>query len=179
MSELVNEYGRALADLAKEEGLEDLFLEETAAVRTVFTENPGYAQLISNPQLTKAERVDLVQTAFGGRVHPYLLNFMKLLTERGYAYKTADFMAEYERLYCVRHNIIKAKALTAVPLTDAQREKLARKLEQKTGKEIRLTCETDATLLGGIRLLVDNTLYDGSVRASLEEIRKSLASLTL
>lgn len=179
MSEVTNEYATALADLAKEEGLEDEFLAQCGALAQVFRENPAYARLISDPQLTKSERTALVSSAFGGRAHPYLVNFMKLLTERGYARRTEDFFAEYERIYCVRHGIVKARAVSAVALTEDQKARLLARLQEKTGKEVRLECEVDEKLLGGIRLQVDNTLYEGSVRAALSEIRASLASLTL
>ncbi len=179
MSEVTNEYATALADLAAEEGLEEEFLTQTAALKDVFRQNPAYARLLSDPQLMKQERTALVDSAFGGRVHPYLVSFMKLLTERGYAARTEDFFTEYDRIFCARHGIVNARAVSAVPLTDEQRERLLRRLREKTGKEIRLTCEVNEKLLGGIRLQVDNTLYEGSVRAALEEIRASLASLTL
>ncbi len=179
MSEVTNEYATALADLAADEGLDEEFLTETGALAELFRQNPAYARLLSDPQLTKKERTALVDSAFSGRIHPYLVNFMKLLTERGYAARTEDFFTEYERIYCARHGIVKARAVSAVPLTDDQRERLLRRLREKTGKEIRLTCEVNENLLGGVRLQVDNTLYEGSVRAALEEIRASLASLTL
>ena len=148
MSELTNEYATALADLAAEEGLEDEFLAQTGALLQVFRENPAYARLLSDPQLTKAERTSLADAAFGGRIHPYLVNFLKLLAERGYIAGVEEFFTEYDRIHCARHGIVKARAVSAVPLTDEQRERLLRRLAQRAFElliVIRLTNTATAT----------------------------------
>jgi len=179
MSEAAKEYGRALSDLAAEEGLEEQLLTEVRAVRTLFSENSGYARLLSDPVLPKAERCAMLETAFGGSVHRYLLNFLKMITERGYAAQTISFLDEYERLYCERHGIVTAQIISAAELSEEQRERLTKKLETMTGKRIFLSCRVDPSLIGGLRLYVNNTLFEGSVRAKLDSLRASLQSVTL
>ena len=179
MSEAVKEYGQALADLAVEEQLEEILRTQSARLKEIFEQNPAYTRLLANPEIPKAERCALLEESLGGRVHPYLLNFLKILTERGYAYRSADFLAEYERIYCERHSIARADCASAVALTEEQKTRLREKLEGITGKKIELVCRVDPSLIGGIRLLLDNTLFDGSVRARLDEMRASLMALTL
>ena len=179
MSEAAKEYGRALADLAAEEKIEEQLLSETRAVRALFRENPGYARLLASPDVPKTERTALLDEAFGGRVHRYLLHFLKLITERGYAAQTADFLLEYDRLYCERHNIVTASVQSAVPLSEDQAVRLRDKLCTVTGKNVELSCTVDSALIGGIRLTVNNTLFEGSVRAKLDQMRASLAALTI
>ena len=87
MSEATKEYGRALSDLAAEEGVEDALRADVRAVRALLDENPAYSRLLANPEIPKTERVALLKEAFGGRVHPYLVRFLAILTERGYAYR--------------------------------------------------------------------------------------------
>jgi F-type H+-transporting ATPase subunit delta len=179
MSEAAKEYGRALADLAAEEKIEEQLLAETRAVRALFRENPGYARLLASPDVSKTERTSLLDDAFGGRVHPYLLNFLKIITERGYASWTVDFLAEYDRLYCERHDIVTAFVQSAAALSEEQSARLREKLCAVTGKNVELSCTVDPALIGGIRLTVNNTLFEGSVRAKLDQMRASLASLTI
>ncbi len=179
MSEATKEYGRALSDLAAEEGVEEQLRGDVRAVRALLAENPAYPRLLANPEIPKAERVALLKEAFGGRVHPYLVHFLALLTERGYAYRCTDFLAEYERLYCERHGITVAAVVSAVPLTEDQKRRLTDKLCQVTKKNVTLECSVDPSLIGGIRLQTDNTLFDGSVRARLDALRDRLAALTL
>lgn len=179
MSEAAKEYGRALAELAAEEHLEEQFLTETRTVRAAFAENPVYARLLASPNVPKAERLGLLKEAFGGRVHPYLLRFLQLITERGYALDTCAFLLEYERLYCERHGIATACVQSAVPLSDEQKARLQAKLCAITGKQIELDCRVEPSLIGGVRLTVNNTLFESSVRARLDQMRDSLAALTI
>jgi len=179
MSKATKEYARALADLAAEEGLEDTLRTQAAAVREILEGERGYCRLLANPEIPKAERVSLLREAFGGRVHPYLTNFLSMLTERGYAYRCADFLAEYERIYCERHQITTAVVTSAVPLSDSQKTRLREKLCQLTGKTVTLVLALDPSLIGGVRVQMDNTLLEDSVRGRLDDMRAALSDITL
>ena len=159
MSEAAKEYGRALFALAEEERIQERILQETHTIRRLYHENPGYARLLSNPKLPKSERTELLSGAFGASLHPILLNFLKLITERGYAYQTESFLAEYENLYNESRNRATADVISAVPLTEQQQIRLAARLSEITGKTVELSCRVDASLIGGIRVKINNTLF--------------------
>ncbi len=179
MKEAVKEYSRALMDLAAEEGVSDTLLYETRLVGRMFSENPSYARLLSDPNIPKGERVGLIGDAFKGGFHPYLTSFLKMLTERGYARHIPSLMEEYERLYCEAYGIVTATAVSAVPLTEEQKRRLSDKVSAITGKMVSLHCRVDPALIGGISLSVENTLFEGSVKAKLNELRASLKALTV
>ena len=173
------EYGDALFALAREEGLEEQFLGEIGELRQLFGENPGYLTLMQTPGIPLAERLSLMDSAFSDRVHPYLLNFMKLLTERRYfAYVTGCF-DRFTDEYNAEHGIIRATAESAVPLGDAAREKLLAVLQKKTGKRIVLEEKVDPSLIGGMRLSMNGKLYDGSIRSRFSSLSAILADTTL
>lgn len=177
MKEIVKEYGGGLYELAVDEGLEDVLLEETRVLRGIL-ETP-YLHLLTTPGIPKAERVGLAAEALDGRVHPYLANFVGIMVEHGTAYEIPGCFDEYERLYFQRHGIIRAKVESAVPLTESQREKLTARLEARTGKKIELSCGVVPDLLGGIRLSFDNRLVDDTAREKLKNIANSLAGTVL
>lgn len=177
MKEIVKEYGGGLYELAVDEGLEEVLLEETRVLRGIL--QAEYLHLLTTPGISKTERVGLAAEALDGRVHPYLSNFVKIMVEHGTAYELPGCFDEYERRYFQRHGIIKAKAESAVPLTDAQREKLTARLEAHTGKKIELVCVVTPDLLGGIRLSFDNRLVDDTARAKLKNIANSLSGAVL
>lgn len=76
-------YGGALYDLAREESLEEQILGELHAVSDLFRQNPDYTKLLMEPSIEKQERAKLIDEAWGGSVHPYTQNFMKLLCDNG------------------------------------------------------------------------------------------------
>ena len=84
MTKTAKTYGGALYDLAKEEALCEGLLGQLQVIAAVFEETPEYRKLLLEPSIPKEERRKLLDDAWQGRVHPYVLNFLKILTEKGY-----------------------------------------------------------------------------------------------
>ena len=179
MTQAANTYGQALYDLAKEEGLGKLILEELAVLKTVFAENLQYSKLLSAPDLPKQERCGILDEAFRGKVHPYVLNFLKILTEKGYIRQFPLCCDAYRSFYNEDNGILVVKAVSAVALSDEQIRKLTAKLEATTGKQIDLQCSVDAASLGGLRLNYDGKQVDGTVKTKLDSIGKLLKNTVL
>ena len=83
MTQIARLYGSSMYDLAAEEQLTDTVLEQMQTIRQLFRENPDYVKLLSEPSIPKEERTKLLDTAFGTEAERYLVNFLKLLCERG------------------------------------------------------------------------------------------------
>ena len=90
MTRVGNIYGQALYDLARDESLSGSILEELSALKELFAGNRDYVRLLSVPNVSKEERCALLDEAFSGKIHPYVLNFLKILTEKGYIARFAD-----------------------------------------------------------------------------------------
>lgn len=172
-------YGGALYDLAREESLEEQILGELHTVSDLFRQNPDYARLLMEPSIEKQERTNLIDEAWGSSVHPYTLNFMKLLCDNGTISSLPDCMQAFRSRYNRDYGIIDVRAVSAVPLTEAQTHRLREKLEAKCKKHVELTVQTDSTLLGGIRLELPDRQLDGSVQNHLNQIQQLLESSAL
>ena len=179
MTETAKMYGGSLYDLAAEEGLETRILGELDEVQQLLKQNPDYLRLLSTPSIPKKERCGLLDEALRGQVHLYVLNFLKILCEKGILRE----LSGCARAYCIRYNqahgILEATAISAVPLTEQQRASLHAKLESLTGKTIDLKTKVDAKVLGGIRLDIEGTELDGTVQNRLAALRRDIASVTL
>ena len=179
MSQAANNYGQALFELAKEENLDTVILEQMEALNVSFSQEPGFLRLLAAPNLSKTERCDILDDSFRGKVEPYLLNFMKILMEKGYIRLFPDCFKAYRSAYNADHGIICVKAVSAVALTAAQKEKLTQKLEAITGKTIQLETRLDGKVLGGIRLDYDGIQVDGTVQSRLDAVADLLKNTVL
>ena len=173
MNEIVKEYAAGLFALAEESGAEEEILAGCRALAPLFGRE--YARLLINPDLPKEKRVALVGEALDGRAHPYLANFAKLMTERGLATEIAACFAEYERLWCEANSVVRVRCESAVPLTDDQRERLAARLESRTGRRVLMEYAVVPDLIGGMRLFYDNRQIDDTVKNRLREIAERLS----
>ena len=179
MTETAKMYGGSLYDLAAEEGLETRILGELDEVQNLLKANPDYLRLLSTPSIPKKERCGLLDEALRGQVHLYVLNFLKILCEKGTLRELSGCARAYRIRYNQAHGILEATAISAVPLTEQQRAALHAKLESLTGKTIDLKTKVDAKVLGGIRLDIEGTELDGTVRSRLAGLRSSIAAATL
>ena len=176
MTETAKMYGGSLYDLAAEEGLETRILGELDEVQQLLKQNPDYLRLLSTP---KKERCGLLDEALRGQVHLYVLNFLKILCEKGTLRELSGCARAYRIRYNQAHGILEATAISAVPLTEQQRAALHAKLENLTGKTIDLKTKVDAKVLGGIRLDIEGTELDGTVQNRLASLRRDIAAVTL
>lgn len=179
MTQAAVTYAQALYDLAKDENLSKTILEELVVLKEVFSQNPQYSKLLSAPDIPKPERCGILDEAFRGKVHPYVLNFMKILTEKGYIRQFPDCCDAYRGFYNEDNGILVVKAVSATALTPEQKQKLIAKLEANTGKQIDLLCSVDAAQLGGLRLSYSGKLVDGTVKTRLDSIGKLLKNTVL
>ena len=172
-------YGQSLYLLAKEEGLEEAILQQVKVLAECFEEQPDYLKLLASHDLPKQERIGILDRDFGGKVHGYVLNFLKLLTEKGYICQFPACCKAYTAEYNADKGILEVRAVSAVALTDAQKAKLTEKLTAMTGKTVELMCRVDAAVLGGVRLQFDGQQMDGTVRSYLQEIENTLKNTVL
>ena len=163
-------YGGSLYDLAAEEQLTDIYLEEIQAVRGLFRENPEYVRLLSEPSLAKEERLGLIDTAFGGQAQPYLVNFLKLLCERGLLREFSECAEAFTRRYNQDHGIAEAVVTSAVDLTETQLTALRERLENISGKKVSLTCKKDPSVVAGLRVELEGKQLDGTVQGRMNQL---------
>ena len=172
-------YGEALYTLAREEALSHIILQHLKTLDSCFAAEPDFIRLLGAPNLPKSERCQILDDSFRGKVEPYVLNFLKILTEKGYMRHFSDCVEVYRELYNRDNGILPVTAVTAVAMTVQQRAKLAAKLQQITGKHIELITKLDPNVLGGMRLDYDGKRLDDTVAHRMDAVRNMLKNTVL
>ena len=179
MTRIGTNYAQALYSLAAQEGLTHEIAQQLRALDAAFREEPGFVRLLSAPNIGKQERCRILDESFGGKAHPYVVNFLKLLTERGYIRYFGDCCKAFARQYHEDNGILPVRAVTAVALTEKQLSGLTEKLTALTGKKILLTNRVEPSCLGGVRLDFDGRQIDGTVKRRLESVGAMLRNTVL
>ena len=179
MTQVGNVYGEALYDLARSENLDSQILAEITALKEGFSQEPDFLRLMAAPNVPKEERCQILDSSFRGQVHPYLLNFLKILTEKNYIRYFSDCCDAFAQRYRQDNGIVRVTAVTAVELSAEQTQKLTEKLSRITGKKIELCNRIDPTCLGGVRLDYDGQRLDDTVSHRLDAIRDLLKNTVL
>lgn len=179
MTEVANTYGQALYSLAEEENLTEEILGQITTLKNIFEAESSFQQLLCSPAIPKAERCQVLDECLRTQVHPYVLNYLKILTENGYARHFPGCCQVFRQQYNRANHIMPVTVATRFPLSDDLRQKLLDRLSEVTGKTIELECRTDPECLGGIRLDFDGMQLDGTVRHRLDELRAILKQTVL
>ena len=172
-------YGEALYTLAREEGLSQVILQQLKVLDGCFAAEPDFLRLLSAANLPKEERCQILDRSFRGKVEAYVLNFLKILTEKGYMRYFSDCVKAYRELYNQDNGILPVTAVTAVPMTEKQEKALTMKLQSITGKRIELVSKLDPNVLGGMRLDYDGKRVDDTVAHRMDAVRNMLKNTVL
>lgn len=179
MTRIGNVYGEALYSLACEENLSETVFQELTVLEQSFAQDPDFLRLLDVPNLPKEERCKILDDCFRGKLHIYLLNFLKILAEKSYARYFGECCAAYRIRYNEDHGILPVTAVTAAPLSPSQHQALSEKLAAVTGKTVQLQNRVDEKVLGGIRLDYSGIRLDDTLAHRLEGIRAKLKETVL
>ena len=179
MTQTARVYGGSLYDLAAEEQITGTMKDQLSVIRQLFRENPDYVRLLSEPSIPAKDRLGLIDEAFGSSAEHYLINFMKLLCEKGLMREFGGCCDEFIRRYNVDNGIAEAVVVSAVPLSESQKDALTKKLCEISGKQVELSLRTDPSILGGMRVEIDGKLLDGTVKGRLTGISRKIDGINL
>ena len=131
-------------------------------------------ELIDSPHLTETQLADLFIQVAGDNVDDSGANFIRILAENRRLALLPEIAALYEIQRRAAEGIVQAEMVTAFPATEAQQAGIIASLSKRLGRDIELSCSTDAGLLGGAIIRAGDLVIDGSVRGKLERLGSAL-----
>ena len=126
--------------------------------------------LIGNPAVSREALAELFSELCGSSAGKHGVNFLKLLADNGRMAWLPEIAAEYELLRAEAENIVDVQLTSAVELDADQRDSFAASLRKRLGRDVRLHCDTDASLLGGAIIRAGDLVIDGSLFGRLERL---------
>lgn len=174
MTKTARLYGGSLYDLAAEEQLSGIIMEQMMEIRQLFRENPDYVKLLGEPSIPQGERIELIEKAFGAQAERYLVNFIKVLCERNLLGDFSGCCEEFTRRFNADNGISEATVISAVALSEAQMTALKEKLEKISGKKISLVQKIDKSVMAGLLVEIEGKQLDGTLQSRITGISKKL-----
>jgi len=173
-SSVARRYARALFSLAQEAG--------AGSTETVAAQLGAVSQALSVPDASQAllaagtppARQNAAVDSLASSLSPLLVNFLKLLIERGRFDGLQQIASAFSAMVDVAQGRVRATVTAAQPLSEQDLARVQQALAAATGKTIQLSAAVDATLLGGLTADVGGVLYDGSIKTQLAKLRESL-----
>jgi len=168
-------YAVALADVVLSRGEAQEVREELASWDALVRSNDQLTEVFRHPAITfEQKRAVLEELMRRTRPRPTTANFLRVLLQNGRFAELSEVSKQFAQELDRRSGVVTAQVTTARPLSADAQEALQARLGQLTGSRVRLQFEVDDELIGGVVTRIGSTLYDGSVRGRLQQIKQRM-----
>ncbi len=180
LSAVATRYANALADVVTARGSSlapEAALAELRAFESALRESPELRAALETPAVSTSRKKAVVGRIVDVlKISPVTRNFLFVLIDHRRTGSFGEIVHAFQASLDERTGVLPAEIASASEMNEAERAALAAELEKLTGKRIRMTYAVDRSLIGGIVAKVGSTLYDGSVRGSLESLERRLSA---
>jgi F-type H+-transporting ATPase subunit delta len=166
-------YAEALFSVARAEGTLGEVEDELFRFSQTLSGSDELRDALTDPQIPAARRQQIVEDLLGGKASPTTVALVSLVVGTGRARELPAIIRQLVEMSAHEAEKEVAEVRSAVPLTDDQRERLAKALNQATGKQVEVKVVIDPSVLGGVVAQVGDTVIDGSVRNRLDQLKNS------
>jgi F-type H+-transporting ATPase subunit delta len=168
-------YATALADVVIAGGEAQEVQRELVAWSEMMQSNEQLLEVFRNPTIPYDQKRKVLSTLNErARLRPTTANFLQVLLQNQRLAELSEVNNSFTQILDERSGVVSAEVTTARPVPQSSQETLRAKLTAMTGKNVRLSFTTDEELIGGIMTRIGSTIYDGSVRNQLQQVKERL-----
>jgi F-type H+-transporting ATPase subunit delta len=164
-------YAEALLELIQKYQIVGKANQDIIIVNQVLLESTQLNIFFANPLIKSSSKKDVIKQLFSGQISDIILSFLLVLVDRKRISLLQNIILKYFELECKIQSITLAKVITAIPLTDKQKNKLIQKLEVMTDStQVNLNITIDSDLIAGFKIQIGSKVIDTSLKAQIEQM---------
>jgi F-type H+-transporting ATPase subunit delta len=169
-------YASALADVVLEHGEAHEVQEELRGWEQLIQSSPNLQEVLRNPTIALDQKRAVLNKLIAlTKPRPTTANFMKVLLQNQRLTELGEINRKFAEILDVRAGMVAAMVTTARSVPEVAQQELHEKLLLLTGKKVRINFATDPDLIGGLVTRIGSTVYDGSVRNHLQQVKEKMA----
>jgi|SRR3954447_12912494 F-type H+-transporting ATPase subunit delta len=166
-------YAKALLGAAEKAGQADQVVDELESlIHDVLDKHEKLGAILMSLRLTHEERLPILEKAFGGKLSPTLMTFLKVVSKHGRLGALRAIARRARKQLNVARGRVEVLVETAHPLSNPLRDRITSRLSELLGKQVILNTRINEDLLGGLMVRVGDTVYDASLAASLKRMEQ-------
>ena len=167
-------YAQALFSIAQDKSAVKEYLSEWSLIVETVKANAELADIFYGRLYNVAAKKALADKLFSAAVSQDVLNFLQVVLDKDRVAYLEDILANYQSMTDELFGVDAVKVVSAVPLTEAQQAALGSSIKKQTDRDVRITGEVDAALLGGLKIIIGDRHYDASVAGQLAALKQQL-----
>ncbi|MCD8204668.1 MAG: F0F1 ATP synthase subunit delta [Coprobacillus sp.] len=173
MSELTKRYAVGLYSLVESEKDYLSYKDEAEALITIFSENQDYSRALQSAFLSKEEKIELINETLGG-FHPYMISFISVICDNHRIDNVEEILYDFISLINEKIGVKEGLIYSAEPLTGDEIKEVEMSISKKEKRKVELKNVIDNTLIGGVKVLIGDKVYDGTIKNKLENLKLNL-----
>ena len=171
MSIIANRYVQALLDLPKSEEENKILEEGLNEMSTLFNTNNEFKKTLLDPRLDNNLKIEIIKDIFQKYSNEVFINFVSLLIKEKRLNYIQEISDEYTQINQKLKKELNIKIIVANTIEQEQIDAIVQKFKNIYKVEtINYEVHKDETLLGGVKVMVGNKVYDGSVATQLKQM---------
>jgi len=167
-------YADALLDLANREDAGAEYLEYLSEVTGVIRSEPGFRAFLQTPAISLDEKKTAIRDAFGGRYPELFVRFLLVVLEKRRQNLLSGIEEAYRAMLDDQSGRVRARVTLSIEPDEGLREEIASALSRVLEAEVVPEFVVDDSIIGGMVVKVDDRVLDGSIRRSLQVLRREL-----
>lgn len=175
MDSLYSRYANGLFSIALEENKVDLYRKRIKMIKNVFEENDDFLHLLSSCFISNEEKDEIIDKVFKSE-EEYIRNFIKIIFINKRGNCLIKILNEFIKTCNENLNIKDGVIYSVNKLSNEQIEKIQESLSTRLNCKVELTNSLDEKLLGGVKVSIEDKIFDGSIKNKLEKLKESLIS---
>lgn len=169
-------YARALLDAAKPNNLVETAFNDLEKVGATIASSRELQNLIKSPIVKAYHKKNIFKELFSSKIHELTFNFLNLLIDKNREILIPDIIKQFRKIYYHENGILEVEITTANEIEDGIRQKIEKKLSETFNLKILSNYKIDKSLKGGIKIKVEDVIYDASVSTMLNKLYNKLVS---
>jgi F-type H+-transporting ATPase subunit delta len=165
-------YAKALLSSAKEAKVEEQVYSEMTTLESAFAQIQLLKQAMTNPTLTKEEKIKLLNSVFNNKASKLTQGFIALVVENGREDYFHRIALSFQELYRKDKNIVVTHLTTAIELDEPLKKKIINSVEEQENSKVELRTEVNPDIIGGYILDIDGKRLDASIIRQLSKLYK-------
>lgn len=167
-------YAESLFDLAKEVNQVEAYSKDVDLIRTVFESDPSFVPFFSHVLIEDEAKCALLDKSFKGQVNDYVVNFLKLLVRKKRMRYVMEIIEAFKALTNEHFGILEGILYANYNISVEEVREVESALSKRENKTIHLRVVNDPSLIGGIKVEINNRVFDGSIKNKVALLKKEL-----
>lgn len=147
-------------------------LPDLNTVLDVMNSSKDFKITMLNPSISLQIKYEILDKIFKKELSEKVLNFIKILVEKNRFNEFEQIVQAYSDEVDQNNNIKRVEIVSAVELSDNQKQKAIEKLEARLQKTVKVGWTVDTSIIGGLIIKIDDDVIDTSLKNKLDKLSK-------